>query len=183
MLWLYLILLPMRFNSICLTLNELPIRYGYSKWPISFIQITEIPFSSPFSLQIVSTSWSKDGRLNTSFINGRSLSSSLLSSSVSLIRESRWSAATLAFILLESTSSLSSGWLLHISSSPIIPFNGVRISWDILARKSDLLWFALFSLSSSIVFSTNSCLSKIRFQCSISPSGLQIFRPWSSIYL
>ena len=43
--------------------------------------------------------------------------------------------------------------------------DGMIEHWNlILERKSDLLWFAFFSLSRAMVFSTSSFWSRIRFQ-------------------
>jgi len=68
-------------------------------------------------------------------------------SSTSLIRESRWLAEMNAFSRLLFRNPISFSCFLSISSRPMIPFSGVRISWDIRERKLDFSALARSAVS------------------------------------
>ena len=109
----------------------------FSKWP----------FSSADGRMMVSTS-----PTSLSMQNGPSIScifpfSILDISRTSSIRASRWLLDILIFFRQSSTRSGSWLWDMAMAVIPMIAFMGVRISWDIRARK--LLFASLASLAAS----------------------------------
>ena len=107
---------------------------------------------------------------------GASLSCSLsfsifVRSRTSLIRLSRMCPEVLIFPTQSRTRASSSGWRSMISANPRIALMGVRMSWDIFARKIDLTFpassaflEASFSISRAW-FRLALCISSRRFFC------------------
>ena len=77
-------------------------------------------------------------------------------SNTSLIRLSNNLDAPLIFSIQSSSRSRSSTCALAMAVIPMIAFMGVRISWLMRARKSDLAWLA-FSAESSASFNCSDC--------------------------
>jgi len=95
---------------------------------------------------IVITSFPCSITLNGSWDNTSSPSSILDISRTSLINDKRWFAAIFAFSRFLFKNVVSSSCFLSISKRPIIPFNGVRMSWDIRERKFDFAALARFAV-------------------------------------
>ena len=146
---LYLIALLMIFMAIWRICSSLVRTLGGLKFSSPGVS-SSIPCSAAL-VSMISLQFSSISRRYTdSSAKYISPESSLLISRTSLISDSRYSDATRIFLWYFLTASGLSRHLSEISSIPMIPFIGVRISWDILVRNSLFAWFAI---SSSIFFS------------------------------
>ena len=73
-----------------------------------------------------------------------------LMSSTSLMRESRWLEELMIFLRYSCTRSRLSMFVSASVVKPIMAFMGVRMSWDMLERKSVLARLAAFAASSAL---------------------------------
>ena len=90
--------------------------------------------------------------------------STLEISRMSLISVSRWLLARLIFLRFSDMASRSPRFFSAIAVSPMIAFIGVRMSWDIVERKSV---FALLAASASLAITRSLLLTECIYRKSI----------------
>ena len=140
----YLTALERMLISTCRICSSLPVRYGCQNGPICFVKVMCRSTIWPSTMeQQESSSTRRSNDVSSICILPDSI---LVMSSTSLMRESRWDAAPRILVMQSRTRALLSKLSSAMSSIPIMPLMGVRMSWDMLDRNSVLATLASSAL-------------------------------------
>ncbi len=148
-----------RFTIICLMRTSSPISSLGMVGSISSTSFTRLSLRR--ILIMVATSIKREAGWYASLIKSILPASILEKSNTSLMIPNREVAAFLIRMAF-SLASKSSVSLIINSAMPLMAFIGVRISWDILARKLVLAWSAFSACSLAAMMSVISCMMIIR---------------------